>query len=204
VAGNIPAGSRINSVQFTLTLQGVAGGDTTPRSIGLRRLTANWGEGTAGAGQGGGGTGAGFAANAGDATWTQNFFNVSSWAAAGGDFAAAPSATATISQILDSSYTWASTAALVSDVQSWLDAPAGNFGWALVGDESTFRTARQFYTREASNPTFRPTLLVNFSPVPEPSTLTLSTVAVGAGLGGLWRRWKSHDRTAVRPDPGAL
>src|SRR5262245_1896546 len=37
IAGNIPAGSVITSAQLTLTLQGVAGGDVTPRVIGLRR-----------------------------------------------------------------------------------------------------------------------------------------------------------------------
>src|SRR5262249_22664619 len=31
IAGNIPAGSIITSAQLTLTLQGVAGNDTTPR-----------------------------------------------------------------------------------------------------------------------------------------------------------------------------
>ena len=36
VVGSIPAGSVITSVQLTLTLQGVAGGDTTPRSISAR------------------------------------------------------------------------------------------------------------------------------------------------------------------------
>jgi hypothetical protein len=188
VAGSIPAGSVITSAQLTLTLQGVAGGDTTPRAFGLHRLLSNWGEGVAGAGQGGGGTGNGFPANTGDATWSQNFFNVSPWATAGGDFAASASAIATVSQTLDSSFTWASTSALVSDVQSWLDTPSSNFGWALVGDEAAARTFRQFYTREASNPAFRPTLVVGFTPVPEPSSLAQG-LGVVAGLCGLRRRW---------------
>src|SRR5262245_21338906 len=182
IAGSIPSGSTIQSVQLTLTLQGVAGGDTTPRAIGLRRLVSNWGEGTAGAGQGGGGTGNGFAANAGDATWLQNFFGTTSWANPGGDFAAAVSGTATVSQTLDSPYVWASTPGMVSDVQAWLNAPATNFGWEVVGDEAVARTFRQFYTREAANAAFRPALVVNFTPVPEPSTIALTGFVVCAGV----------------------
>jgi hypothetical protein len=86
VAGNVPAGSTIDSVQLSLVLQGVAGVDTTPRTISLLPLLTNWGEGTSGMGLGGGGTGQGFPAKQGDATWSQNFFGVSAWTNSGGDF----------------------------------------------------------------------------------------------------------------------
>ena len=33
-------------------------------------------------------------------------------------------------------YTW-SSAQMVADVQGWLDNPASNFGWLMLGDEST-------------------------------------------------------------------
>ncbi len=188
IAGNIPPGSVITGARLTLTLQSVAGGSTVPRAYELHRLTTNWGEGTAGAGQGGGGTGNGFTANPGDATWAQNFFNTSSWATPGGDFVATASATATVSQNLNSPYNWDSTPALVRDVQSWLDTPGSNFGWELVGDETAAQTFRQFYTREAANAAFRPVLLVNFTPVPEPGTLALVGLGFGAGLGRAWRR----------------
>src|SRR3954468_13188836 len=46
IAGHIPSGSRINSVQLTLYLGMVAMSDTTPRSIELHQLSASWGEGT--------------------------------------------------------------------------------------------------------------------------------------------------------------
>jgi hypothetical protein len=86
-------------------------------------------------GSGGGGTGQGFPANPGDATWSQNSFGASAWTTAGGDFSTAPSASAVVSQSLDSPYMWGSTAALVSYVQNWLDSPGTNFGWTLLGDE---------------------------------------------------------------------
>ena len=190
VAGHVPAGAIINSVQLTLVLQGVAGTDTTPRTISLHTLLANWGEGTTGAGLGGGGTGQGFPANPGDATWSQNFFGTSSWTEnpGGGDFSASSSRRAASSrQTLDSPYTWGSTAAMVGDVQRWLNSPGSNFGWLLMGDEAGSQTFRQFYTREAANPAFQPELLIGYTSVssasvPEPSSLAMCGIAGVAGL----------------------
>src|SRR5205085_1898125 len=53
VAANVPAGATITDVKLTLHLGQVAGGsgsggDTTPRTIELHRLTQSWGEGTTG------------------------------------------------------------------------------------------------------------------------------------------------------------
>jgi hypothetical protein len=196
IAGNVPAGSTITSVELTLVLQGVAGTDSTPRTISLHSLLADWGEGTTGAGMGGGGTGQGFPANAGDATWSQNHFGVSAWTNAGGDFSATASASAVVSQTLDSAYTWGSTAAMVSDVQNWLDSPGSNFGWLMSGDEAGTQTFRQFYTREEANPAFRPELLIDFTPasVPEPSTLVLAGIGV---LIGTWYSWRTHRAAAA-------
>ena len=130
-------------------------------------------------GLGGGGTGQGFPAKQGDATWSQNFFGVSAWTNSGGDFSTTSSASAVVSQSLDSSYTWGSTAAMVNDVQKWLDSPGSNFGWLLMGDESGTQTFRQFYTREEANSEFRPALVIDYTvaSVPEPSTLTLLSIA---------------------------
>ncbi len=53
---------------------------------------------------------------------------------------------------------------MVSDVQSWLDNPATNFGWELVNsDETDSRTFRAFWTKEASDPTLRPELVVTYA-----------------------------------------
>src|SRR4051812_25263197 len=48
VAGAIPAGSTINSVQLTLFLNSAGGGGAGGPTIHLYRLAADWGEGTAG------------------------------------------------------------------------------------------------------------------------------------------------------------
>ena len=39
-----------------------------------------------------------------------------------------------------------------ADVQSWLDDPASNFGWLVLGDESEIPTAKRFDTRESASP----------------------------------------------------
>ena len=41
---------------------------------------------------------------------------------------------------------------MVADVQGWLDNPASNFGWLMLGDESTNLTAKRFDTRESTSP----------------------------------------------------
>lgn len=140
VAGSVPAGAEVVSARLELRMSRTIAG---AYSVELHRLSADWGEGTSDAE---GGEGDGGVATLGDATWIHTFWATTAWAAAGGDFAATASATQSIDDI--GTYSWGSTAALVSDVQDWLDAPAGNFGWILVGDESTPATAKRFNSRE--------------------------------------------------------
>jgi len=47
-------------------------------------------------------------------------------------------------------------------VQSWIDTPATNFGWILVGDEATFGSAKRFASREDPFIVSRPRLVVDF------------------------------------------
>jgi hypothetical protein len=197
ISGNIPIGSTITSVQLTLFLGQVAGTDSTPRTIGLYKLAADWGEGTTGAGQTIGGTGQGFAANPGDATWNARFFPGTLWATQGGDHAAAPSATATVNSVINAPNTWLSTPGLVSDVQGWLNAPSSNFGWELINlDETTPTDFRAFYTREFSDATLRPQLQITFdapATVPEPTSMLLLPLGMfGLALGSRGRRRKSR------------
>jgi hypothetical protein len=163
-------------------------------------LNADWGEGTAGNTSipvSGGGNG--FAAADGDATWNARFHSTPTlWAAPGaaGDFQSLASASATVggSTSLESPYAWTSTAELVSDVQSWLDNPPSNFGWAVVvANESTNQSVRAFYSSEATqnssggalDSAWRPTLMLTYV-VPEPATVWL--IAVADHLAFLQRR----------------
>jgi hypothetical protein len=70
-------------------------------------------------------------------------------------------------------------------VQSWLDNPSTNFGWLVQGDESDPMSVRRFALGAPDGAV--PDLHVEFTPVPEPSSLlSLSTGALGLVLGS-WR-----------------
>jgi len=162
IAGNIPAGSIIDSVQLTLYCDKVAA--TTTRSFVLRRLTSDWGEGTSNTGASR--QGRGELATPNDATWRHRFYPVLFWATPGGDYSGTISATRSVGNT--GFYAWGSTSGMVADVQAWLNTPSQNFGWILIGDESTIQTAKRFGTREntgsTSGQTWKPQLLVNYTP----------------------------------------
>ncbi len=160
LTGSIPDSSTIQSVSLTLHLSNEPPGGTAHEII-LRTVLSGWGEGTSNA-LGAGGGGAVAAAN--DATWLHQFFDFDTWAAAGGDFAGTTSGSITVDNI--GTYTVASTAQMVADVQSWLDDPANNFGWLLLGTESISSTAKRFDSRENPTVANRPVLTVTFLPPP--------------------------------------
>jgi len=156
IAGNIPAGSTIDAV--TLTLEADVTPDTLNRNLTLHPVSQDWGEGTADCGSSGGGKG--IEANPGDATWLDAKFQQQAWTSAGGDFGSS-SATASAPPIGAVVWDSASDPALLVDVQSWLDTPAGNEGWLIAGVETTNTTIRRFSSREGAVP---PELVVDFTP----------------------------------------
>lgn len=158
VAGAVPAGSTIRSAELALEVVKSRPG-SSPLSVATHRLLADWGEGTSVALRG---QGAGALATTGDATWLHTFFSTAMWQSAGGDFASTASATA--SAPLRGAFRFPSTAAAVSDVQGWLDRPAQNFGWLVLGDPNAVGDARAFAAREAANATSRPRLLLSYDP----------------------------------------
>jgi len=159
----ITPGTPIASAELTLSLNLEPGG-ATATDITAHSLNSAWGEGASDAGLPGG-TGA--ASQPGDATWLHTFFNTTTWGTPGGDFTAAPSATTTVDN--PGTYTWTGSV-LASDVQMWVDDPASNNGWILVGDETGTRNARRFDSREGDSPA---SLAVTFGAVPEPATIGL-------------------------------
>lgn len=148
----IPQGASIQTVTLTLNMSKTSSGAA---NVSLHKLAADWGEGTSNSGT----NGQGVTSTTDDATWIHTFFNTSNWINAGGDFEATASASASVAGI--GSYTWGSTSEMVADVQNWLDNSAMNFGWVLVGNESTMQTAKRFDSKESSN---QPVLTVTFSP----------------------------------------
>lgn len=165
----IPAGSTITRVEVRLHASRVA--SSFGETVRIHRSLASWGEGASDAeSQEGGGA----QAEPGDATWVHRFYSTTPWASMGGDFAPTSSASRTVGAT--GSYTWASTAALISDVQTWVNNPAANFGWVILGNESTPRTAKRFDTRENTSASFRPTVTIEY--IPEPGSLALLTAAL--------------------------
>jgi hypothetical protein len=126
----------------------------------LHRLLADWGEaGSVGLGFGGD-------AQPGDATWEHTSYPTELWASPGGDFAGTPSASAVAGAVPDVVIEW-SSASMVADVQGWLDAPAANFGWILIGNESVVQSAKRFDSSESTEVGDRPELEVQFTPPPQ-------------------------------------
>jgi hypothetical protein len=155
IAGNIPPGATITSVTLRLNMSKTNSGATT---VNLHRATADWGEGTSNAGAN---EGSGAPATTGDATWLHRFFNSTLWTTPGGTFVSTPSASQSVDNI--GTYTWGSTAAMVSDAQQWLTTPSSNFGWLILGNESAAATSKRFNTRENNSPTSRPVLTVTYT-----------------------------------------
>ena len=77
----------------------------------------------------------------------------------GGDYAELPSATTVVGG--PGFYRW-DTDLMLRDVQTWLDRPARNHGWIVVGDESAGGTAKKMSSRENAEPRQLPLLLIEF------------------------------------------
>jgi hypothetical protein len=161
IAGTIPPGSTITAVSLSMNMSMTPAGALT---VELHKLLADWGEGTSHAPMG---EGDGAPATPNDATWRHRFFDSVFWTTQGGDFSATVSASQSVGGT--GHYTW-SSAQMVADVQSWLDNPASNFGWLVLGDETAIATAKRFDTRESASP---PMLTIEFrvalSPRPRPT-----------------------------------
>jgi spore coat protein A len=140
IAGSIPANSTITSV--TLNMSVTRGSNHVDSTFTLHKLNAAWVEGIEGCGARGGGQGE---PSTGGVTWTTM---------PGNDSLASGS-----TLINNTTPAWTSTAAMVSDVQGWLDSPGTNYGWVVIGDETTKTTTRRFDSREGASP---PQLVVEF------------------------------------------
>ena len=157
IAGSIPPGSTITSVNLSMHMSMTRFDDA--QNVELHKLLADWGEGTSDAT---GEEGQGAPATTNDATWRHRFYDTIFWTTQGGDFSNTVSASQSVGAIGD--YTW-SSAQMVADVQSWLDNPAGNFGWLVLGNESANTTAKRFDTRESTSP---PVLTIEYTAARDP------------------------------------
>ena len=177
---SIPTGSTILSVSYKAYMSQTSTGANDCK---LHRMLAPWGEGTSFA-FGGGGT----SPEVNDATWTRNFWPSSSWAVPGGVFAPTASATKSVNAV--GSYIWANVPALVADVQGWLNTPATNYGWVMIGNEAVLETAKRFESRQSADITRHPTITVVYTlPSATPGDLDGDGKINGTDLGLLLAGW---------------
>ena len=191
-----PAGTIVHSATLVLEMDRTNAG---PEPIVIHRLLNAWGEAGSIAPGGGGGGGD---AQPGDATWLHRTFPTVFWSNPGADFAPTPSASAPVDGV--GTYAW-SGLGLATDVQYWIDSPAQNHGWILVGNESAQPSAKRFASRQNQEPTLRPYLQIDVT-FPPGSTgacciPVLGCVTTTSGLcaqqGGLFQ----GNGTNCSPDP---
>lgn len=185
---SIPAGATVTEARLDLYQSRARAG----HNLSLHRLLASWGEGASD----GGSQGMGAPAQSGDATWRHRFFPATLWANLGGDFDSVASATLFVGAE-SQSYSWLSRPVaqggpnprMLDDVQRWVNAPAQNHGWILIGDESVEQNAKRL--QSAENGSLPPRLVVKFLPpasqesgdVPLPPWAVLGlAAALAAGL----------------------
>ncbi|MDZ4730824.1 MAG: PQQ-dependent sugar dehydrogenase [Xanthomonadales bacterium] len=170
----IPSVAVIDSVSLAFAINQVpmvtpAGGNAS-----LHRVTASWGEGASDAN---GNEGQGAVIVAGDASWQHRVYPNSLWTTPGGDYQLTPSALAGYGLVLEELF-FASTTQLRGDVKSWVNNPATNHGWILLGNETPAYSARRVFARE-SVASAVPLLTVDYS-IPMPTdNLALTEIATG-------------------------
>ncbi|TDH20878.1 DNRLRE domain-containing protein [Segetibacter sp. 3557_3] len=157
--GTIPANAVISSATLTVYTNRSAGGAT---SVELRRVSADWGEGTSDAAEL---ETSGAPATTGDATWLQRLFPATPWATPGGTYSATSSGSTPVAANIRAMTAVAFTGAgVVADVQSWINNPAGNFGWALVSsDENLSASVKRFISRNSTLAAQRPVLTITYT-----------------------------------------
>lgn len=155
---SIPAGATINSATLQFYVTHRTSG--TPAYVfALHRLTNAWVEGT-GNGQGSGGT-----VVTGATSWNYRQYSTVAWATAGGDYVGTISASTSIAATngITPQFTGAG---MVADVQNWVRGTQPNYGWIMLGDESTGAAngARGFASAEATTASQRPLLTITYTP----------------------------------------
>ena len=148
----LPPGAIVESA--SLVLHQLSGGNAEPRTVRPHRALAPWCEGPS-VGPGGQGAPAG----SGDATWLHACRDQRFWAYSGAQFEGVESASVEVAG--EGAYFWESSR-MLRDVRLWMSAPRMNFGWILIGDETTRKTTKSFAARENPDPSLRPFLEIVF------------------------------------------
>ncbi len=158
VASALPSGARIKSAQLMFYLSKSQGFTV---DISLHRVLNDWGQGVSYAT---GGSGA--PAELDDATWLHSFYPDFFWTTMGGDYVMDEIAVIAVGPD-KGSYIWESRK-MIEDIESWMMNPEENYGWILIGDESSPQSVMRFSSREvacsdrASSTEVPPILMVTY------------------------------------------
>lgn len=80
---------------------------------------------------------------------------------------------------------------MAEDVQAWIDDPASNFGWVMIGEEDLPQTVRRFGSRENPDRAIRPMLTIAYEAGPPgiPGDFNGDGLVDGADVGLLLAAW---------------
>ena len=155
---SIPTTAQITNSSLQMAMMRAPMNSAIPFNFTIHKVLQNWGEGTSIS------LGNGAQAQGTDATWLYSLYNSSTqWTNLGGNFVATASANATVSfsEFPVNFGVWSSTA-VNNDVSSWVANPSTNFGWIIIGNETTAFSARGFGSREQIM-AYRPKLTITYS-----------------------------------------
>ena len=154
LAGLAPGANPLVASSAAVILANTTESNVEPREYRLHRVLSDWSEGPA-TGTGGGGA----PAAAGDVTWIHASYPNAYWLHSGGQFDGTPSARLVVG---GPGIYRLEGEGILQDLQIWYRHPELNFGWVLIGDETTRQNARAFGSRENSDPALRPTLELTY------------------------------------------
>ncbi len=153
---SIPAGAMIQSASLELYCNSNTGAAV---NVAAHRLLNSWTEGPS---DPTGNEGSGATAVTGDVTWLHRTYTTVFWNAAGGDYHATASASASVNA-QGVFHAWAG-AGLIADLQQWVNNSATNHGWILLGDELTANNTKRFDSRQSGTVANRPRLQITYHP----------------------------------------
>ena len=171
----VPPGSVVTNVNLDLTVLKENSGEP-PAAMEVRPMMVTWREGDRTGMQGA-------SALPGQSTWNSRAHLQVAWSVPGGqagsEFGSVSSSIVSLDGV--GSYRFPETPALIGEVQSWVDFPATNFGWVIMGmDESIVASARRVASRESV--VGRPRLTVGYTRVAAPLVRFDSIQAASSGL----------------------
>jgi spore coat protein A len=164
---SIPPGSEIVSARLNLFRMSPGGPGTRLR---VYRLLQDWGEGHSGVGDSCTPPPKAFGRPPTDSasTWNYRFWGAQAvWQSDaggtvhGGSFRSSYSDSEDIG--LFDQYVDLTSSGITNDVKDWVQDPASNHGWILLGDEANLGTGMRFTSREDTVATHAPTLTVSFT-----------------------------------------